>query len=200
MSPEPELPKSFQEARALGAPLFFTGDPCIHGHVAPRRTAGRHCTVCLKDRNAAKYAADPEYFARKNQQWHRRSQERHVARVVRQFKTLPTAVQQARRRRYKAAHKAKNPELFKQRAIQYRNVRRARLSGGGVVTIEEWEQIKAHYGYRCLCCGATQVPLEPDHVVPIARGGLNAADNIQPLCVPCNRIKFTKTIDYRVEA
>ncbi len=43
--------------------------------------------------------------------------------------------------------------------------------------------------YRCRLCGATGVGLEVDHVVPAARGGSDALDNLQTLCIPCNRGK-----------
>jgi group I intron endonuclease len=41
------LPRSRSQAQAEGAALYFTGDPCKHGHVAPRSTKGA-CTVCRK--------------------------------------------------------------------------------------------------------------------------------------------------------
>jgi hypothetical protein len=43
--------------------------------------------------------------------------------------------------------------------------------------------------YMCRLCKATGVPLEVDHVVPVARGGSDALDNLQTLCIPCNRGK-----------
>jgi hypothetical protein len=43
--------------------------------------------------------------------------------------------------------------------------------------------------YRCRLCKATGVPLEVDHIVPSARGGTDALDNLQALCIPCNRGK-----------
>ena len=43
--------------------------------------------------------------------------------------------------------------------------------------------------YRCRLCNATGVPLEVDHIVPAARGGSDALDNLQALCIPCNRGK-----------
>lgn len=43
--------------------------------------------------------------------------------------------------------------------------------------------------YRCRFCKAAGVPLEVDHIVPAARGGSDSLDNLQALCVPCNRGK-----------
>lgn len=43
--------------------------------------------------------------------------------------------------------------------------------------------------YRCRLCKATGIPLEVDHVIPVARGGSDALDNLQTLCIPCNRGK-----------
>ena len=41
------LPKTRQEAKATGAKYYFTGEPCKHGHIAPRKTKGT-CVECLK--------------------------------------------------------------------------------------------------------------------------------------------------------
>lgn len=42
--------------------------------------------------------------------------------------------------------------------------------------------------YRCRLCGSSE-DLEVDHIIPIARGGLNRSDNLQTLCRTCNRSK-----------
>ena len=41
------LPKTRAEAKAQGAKYYFTGEPCKHGHIAPRKTKGA-CIECLK--------------------------------------------------------------------------------------------------------------------------------------------------------
>ena len=41
------LPKTRAEAKATGAKYYFTGEPCKHGHIAPRKTKGA-CVECLK--------------------------------------------------------------------------------------------------------------------------------------------------------
>lgn len=49
-------------------------------------------------------------------------------------------------------------------------------------------QIFARDGHRCVQCGA-QPPLELDHIMPVSRGGSSEPENLQSLCVPCNRAK-----------
>lgn len=89
-----------------------------------------------------------------------------------------------------------NPDAY--RAIQWR--RKARMKGnGGEFTMQEWQDLKARYDYRCLRCGASEpeIVLTVDHVIPIARGGLNVIENIQPLCRACNSSKNARATDYR---
>lgn len=83
---------------------------------------------------------------------------------------------------------------------------RARLRDGqrravysdGSFDLAAWERLKDEAGRKCLCCGTpeSERPLTPDHIVPIARGGAHEADNIQPLCLPCNMEKHAKIIDF----
>lgn len=41
------LPRTRSAAQAIGAPRYFTGLPCEHGHIAPRKTKGV-CVECAK--------------------------------------------------------------------------------------------------------------------------------------------------------
>jgi hypothetical protein len=54
------LPKSFSEARRIGAKYYFTGKPCQrHGHIAPRHAGNKNCRECSRTRSS-------EYHARKS--------------------------------------------------------------------------------------------------------------------------------------
>jgi 5-methylcytosine-specific restriction endonuclease McrA len=97
------------------------------------------------------------------------------------------------RYRHNADHKRKQIQ-HSMRALHARRARKQEQ--GGSYSAQEWRELCAKYGHVCLCCGkATR--LTPDHVVPIAKGGSNDISNIQPLCLPCNLRKSTKTTDYR---
>ena len=43
-------------------------------------------------------------------------------------------------------------------------------------------------GGRCCECGSTK-DLQFDHIVPVAKGGSNTAQNVELLCADCNRRK-----------
>ena len=46
-------------------------------------------------------------------------------------------------------------------------------------------------GYKCVFCGRNvgQVQLEVDHIVPFSKGESNDLNNLQSLCIDCNRGK-----------
>lgn len=86
--------------------------------------------------------------------------------------------------------------LWKQANNRNREARKK--VGGGTITSSQWQQLCERYGYRCLSCGRTDLPLTLDHVVPLARGGSHSIENAQPLCQPCNSRKSARVIDYRL--
>lgn len=80
----------------------------------------------------------------------------------------------------------------------YNRRRRARENEAkGDFTNAEFRRLCKKYDNKCLRCGRADVKLTPDHVVPLARGGGNGIDNIQPLCRRCNSSKKDKIKDYR---
>jgi len=50
-----------------------------------------------------------------------------------------------------------------------------------------WNQVFARDDGRCVVCGAShrKVPLDPDHIVPVSRGGQHEAANLRVLCRNC---------------
>ncbi|HWJ84662.1 MAG TPA: HNH endonuclease, partial [Cellulomonas sp.] len=53
---------------------------------------------------------------------------------------------------------------------------------------EQWAALTAAWG-GCAYCGAHDVPLQRDCVLPISRGGRYTITNIAPACRSCNASK-----------
>jgi hypothetical protein len=60
-----DLPKTRAEAKASGAKYYCTGEPCKHGHIAPRKVKGA-CTECLKIEWQGSAERRSEYFRQYN--------------------------------------------------------------------------------------------------------------------------------------
>lgn len=89
----------------------------------------------------------------------------------------------------------------KYRAYHDHKAKLKRKGVKGFHTEEEWEDLKKTYKFMCLCCKLQEpeIKLSEDHIIPIVKGGTDYIWNIQPLCLQCNQIKHTKTIDYRYD-
>ncbi len=85
-----------------------------------------------------------------------------------------------------------------QHAARQRRRNALKRANGGSRTKEEWETLCAKYDHKCLLCGERK-PLTADHILPIAKGGMDDISNIQPLCFICNVVKGSDFIDYRVQ-
>lgn len=61
-------------------------------------------------------------------------------------------------------------------------------------TLNQWRwsdfmRIARKFGYACAYCGESSGQLEPDHVVPLSRGGSDSVANLLPSCSLCNSDK-----------
>jgi hypothetical protein len=102
------LPKTRAEAKATGATHYFTGEPCKHGHIAPRKTKGA-CVECLKVEWQQAADKRAEYFRQYNQredvkdrkhEWYQDNREQVIAAAS----TRPAHV----KREYQTAWKERN--------------------------------------------------------------------------------------------
>ena len=109
-------------------------------------------------------------------------------------------------RRYQQEHKAKRAEHDLQYQREHPEVpaaasarRRVRMANfGGNFTSKEFKVLCEAFENKCAYCGQ-ELPLGPDHLVPLSRGGSNSIDNIVPCCRYCNSAKHAKTYEEYVE-
>ena len=80
--------------------------------------------------------------------------------------------------------KLQNPEIS---GIEYQQ--------GTLFEYEAREYLLEKFGRKCVYCGAENVPLNIDHVVPKVRGGSNRISNLVLSCVDCNQKKDSQPVE-----
>lgn len=66
-------------------------------------------------------------------------------------------------------------------------------------TLNDWRwsdfmRVAQRFDFCCAYCGTNPGQLEPDHVVPLSRGGADAVSNLLPSCHQCNADKNARTL------
>jgi 5-methylcytosine-specific restriction endonuclease McrA len=65
---------------------------------------------------------------------------------------------------------------------------------GELAGYEVREYLLTKFERRCVYCGATDIQLEIEHVVPRSKGGSNRVSNLAIACHPCNQVKGNQDI------
>jgi len=190
------LPKTRQEAMATGAKYYFTGEPCKHGHIAPRKTKGS-CVECLKVEWEKANETRAEYFREYNksdagQKAKRKYYEANKDAVIAKARTRnKNKVSQ-----YKAAYKERKPELYK----EFVNMRRRRFRQATPKWLTEKDRMEIRLKYRLALemTKATGVKYAVDHEIPLFGEnvcGLHVPWNLRVMTQEENLRKANKLID-----
>lgn len=186
------------EAKAQGLKRYYTGVPCVHGHITERQTTNGTCIPC--SRKMAKPAAA---IWRKKNKKHRTDKARErcrekvkndpdwVRRKANYMKEWRSRPENKLREKVTARD---NKKKHRARYTAQENNRRAKkLGNGGEHTAEQIANLMIKQRGNCAWCFK---PLgekwHRDHVMPIALGGSNDITNIQILHVTCNVRKNKK--------
>lgn len=81
-------------------------------------------------------------------------------------------------------------------SAKLRNARLAYARSLGRHTSAEWDAIVAETGGNCVRCGGKPERICKGHITPLAWGGSDAADNLQPLCRYCAPAASREGIDW----
>ena len=190
------LPKTRKEAQDSGAKYYFTGEPCKHGHVAPRKTKGA-CVECMKIewQQAAEKRAD--YFREYNkseagQQAKRKYYEANKENVIARAQARPDED----KRRYKKTHKVNNPDMYKEMTSLRR--RRFRDATPKWLTENQKMEIRLKYRLAIELSRATGERHAVDHIIPLhgeSVCGLHVPWNLQVLTQKDNLTKYNRMVD-----
>ena len=173
---------SAKEALRLGLSRYFTGRPCIHGHIAERLACNGTCVICatairnrsrqrhpdrLRATNAKYYAANAVALKALNADWR--------------------ASHREEMRQLKSDHYRANKGAYLART----KLRKAHVN----LATPPWVDvgaIKAVYEKAAALTAATGIPHDVDHIEPLRgsdRSGLHVHWNLQPMPAALNRGK-----------
>jgi 5-methylcytosine-specific restriction endonuclease McrA len=195
---------SRQDAKASGLPRYYTAKPCPAGHMAERFVSTCGCVECVKAAKSAWAKANPEKVKAYMGAWTEANPEKRKANGAAYYERNP-----AKYMAKSAAWREANPDKVSLASVAYyeanaeavkvgvRNYQARKGNAPGSHTVGDIAALHRQQNSRCNACGAdfAQVKVHVDHIVPLAKGGANGADNLQLLCGPCNQSKGTKDND-----
>lgn len=197
---------SYSDARKSGAKTYFTGKPCKHGHISPRKACDGGCVACCKIRVKVWRDKSTEHIRKYSRSYQRpdpdASNERRRARrlldpaFVKKENRLAREYYHANKEQraiYRKEWAAKNPD---KEAAYLRNKRARRRGNGGKHSAADIALILQGQGGLCAFCRCNITPKNQtvDHIVPSFRNGSNGPDNLQILCRPCNSSKGIRDV------
>lgn len=104
-----DFPKTIEEARVVGARKYFTGEPCKHGHMAPRYVSTRMCVDCMAAHSKKWEADHPGNATERMQKWRKNNPEAaKLAEVTSRAKRKASGWEKERLRR------EQNPEKWRE--------------------------------------------------------------------------------------
>jgi 5-methylcytosine-specific restriction endonuclease McrA len=190
------LPKTRAEAKTSGASHYFTGEPCKHGHIAPRKTKGA-CIECLKVEWQAAAETRAEYFKAYNRNdevkdrkhaWYQENREQ----VIQAAATRPAAQLREYRNAWKENNKVQVRADTKARRRKHRDATPKWLSR------RQKSEIRQLYQIAITMTQTTGEQYVVDHIVPL-RGdsvcGLHVPWNLRVITQDENLKKSNKLVD-----
>lgn len=191
-----QLPKTRKEAQELGVKYYFTGEPCKHGHIAPRKTKGS-CVECLKVEWQEAAEKRVNYFREYNKRedvkerknaWYEVNREQ----VIQAAATRPLEV----KRVYQKTWKERNVVWV--RADTKSRRRKHRLATPKWLSRKQKSEIRQIYQIAITMSKTTGEQYVVDHIVPLRSElvcGLHVPWNLRVIPQQENLLKSNKLID-----
>jgi len=189
------LPKTREEAKKTGSKYYFTGQPCKHGHIAPRKTKGA-CVECLKVEWTKGNEARAEYFREYNKredvkdrknEWYQDNREA----VIEAAATRPAHVLREYRNAWKANNKT---QVLADNKVRRRKHREATPPW---LTRKQKSEIRQLYQIAITMTQTTGEQYVVDHIVPLRSHevcGLHVPWNLRVITQEENLKKSNKLV------
>lgn len=189
------LPKTREEAKKTGSKYYFTGQPCKHGHVAPRKTKGA-CIECLKVEWAKGNETRADYFREYNKredvkdrknEWYQENREA----VINNAATRPAHVLREYRNAWKVNNKT---QVLADNKVRRRKHREATPPW---LTRKQKSEIRQLYQIAITMTQTTGEQYVVDHIVPLRSHevcGLHVPWNLRVITQEENLKKSNKLV------
>lgn len=189
------LPTTREEAKKTGSKYYFTGQPCKHGHVAPRKTKGA-CVECLKVEWAKGNETRADYFREYNKRedvkdrkngWYQENREQ----VIAASNTIPLH----KKAQYKRDWKERNTVWT--RADTKARRRKHRDATPPWLTRKQKSEIRQLYQIAITMTQTTGEQYVVDHIVPLRSHevcGLHVPWNLRVITQEENLKKSNKLV------
>jgi 5-methylcytosine-specific restriction endonuclease McrA len=194
------LPKSRSEAKALKAKYYFTGEPCKHGHISPRKTRGA-CLACLKIEwaNAKETRAEYNYMYARREKTRARQHKWYMAnreRVIRAAATRPVEAL----RRYRNNWKKNNAlQVLADNRVRKRRHRQATPPW---ISRKQKTEMRQIYEIAITMTQTTGERYVVDHIIPLRSEfvcGLHVPWNLRVITQDENLRKSNKLVDTPID-
>lgn len=198
-------------AKAKGLRRYFTGKPCLRGHIDWRQVGDGSCSACARERSIGDYYKDIETHRKKGREqaakhrdkrikyqreWYENNKEyfsqwaKDNSEKVRETGARYRENNRSKRRASFAEWAKKNNDKVR---ANCRNRNAKRKSNGGKHSAEDIGQILKMQRGKCAYCRISlKGKYHVDHIIALANRGGNDRKNLQVLCPPCNHEKHTK--------
>ncbi len=200
---------SRKEAQSKGLKHYFTGKPCKHGHVEPRRADSCNCGECERIHKKLSYGGYATAELRNDyfRDYYSKNKRTILVNTKRSAAKYPDRVR-ANSARYYAENTDKCAASNGRWKIANRGLvnafaskrRSAKLSA--TPAWANYKKIQRIYQLAVWASKFTDEPLEVDHIIPLQGKnicGLHVEDNLQILLASENRSKFNAWNDINGE-
>ena len=189
------LPITREEAKKTGSKYYFTGQPCKHGHIAPRKTKGA-CIECLKVEWTKGNETRADYFREYNKredvkdrknEWYQENRET----VINNAATRPAHVLREYRNAWKVNNKT---QVLADNKVRRRKHREATPPW---LTRKQKSEIRQLYQIAITMTQTTGEQYVVDHIVPLRSHevcGLHVPWNLRVITQEENLKKSNKLV------